>query len=88
MHILNNRFYMTNGSLLLVEDSAPFSAISQLHYEYYDDANKVLQNLKQNESIQCVVGYQNMSFGSAQQPQVCDYADGIDTMEFLQNLGR
>ncbi|HTL07563.1 MAG TPA: acyl-CoA reductase, partial [Chitinophagaceae bacterium] len=33
--LLNHQYYMTNGSVLLVENSAPFSAISQLHYEYY-----------------------------------------------------
>ena len=35
IHILNNKFYMTNGSLLLVEDASLFSPISQLNYEYY-----------------------------------------------------
>jgi hypothetical protein len=87
VHILNNKFYMTNGSILLVEDSAPFSPISQLHYEFYDDVNEVLQNLQQNDSIQCIVGDQNIPFGSAQQPQVCDYADGVDTMAFLSRIG-
>src|SRR5262249_37969858 len=33
--ILNKKYYMTNGSILLVESSSPFSALSVLHYEYY-----------------------------------------------------
>ena len=36
--LLNNKYYMTNGAVLLVENQAFFSAISQLHYGYYTAA--------------------------------------------------
>ena len=85
MHILNNKYYMTNGSILLVEDPSPFSPISQLNYEYYSDAGQINEKLLQSDSIQCVVSHQATPFGAAQQPGVCDYADGIDTMEFLNH---
>ena len=87
MHILNNRYYMTNGSILLVEDPAPFSAIAQLHYEFYDDAGAVRDSLRDNASIQCVVGRDAIGFGGAQLPGICDFADGVDTMKFLVELG-
>src|ERR1700712_2674715 len=32
--ILNKRFYMTNGSVLLLENESPFSPVSTLHYRY------------------------------------------------------
>lgn len=86
LHILNNRYYMTNGSVLLVEDKSPFSPISQVHFEYYQDINEVQKNLHDNEAIQCVVDDEKTAFGKAQLPQVCDYADGVDTMAFLTNL--
>lgn len=87
MHILNNRHYMTNGSsVLLTENNSPFSPISQLHYEYYSSEEEVLKNLEGNESIQCIVGKNNMPFGKAQCPQVDTYADGIDTINFLTSL--
>ncbi|HUC81061.1 MAG TPA: hypothetical protein VMR70_09100 [Flavisolibacter sp.] len=86
IHLLNKKYYMSNGSLLLIEESSPFSPISQLNYEYYDDAEEVKQNLANNEAIQCVVGHQGLPFGSGQQPGVCDYADGVDTIQFLLDL--
>lgn len=86
IHILNNKYYMTNGSILLVEDASPFSPISQLHYEYYTHIEEVEKQLTNNQAIQCVVGKKATAFGKAQQPQVCDYADGVDTMNFLLSL--
>ena len=87
IHILNNQYYMTNGSILLVESRSSFSPIGQLHYEYYSDENEVREKLRRDESVQCIVSKTDVAFGEAQCPDVCDYADGIDTMKFLQRLG-
>jgi hypothetical protein len=84
--LLNNRPYMSNESLLLVEDSSVFSPISQLNYEFFDNVATVAQALAGQENIQCMVGRGYMPFGKAQQPGVCDYADGVDTMAFLCGL--
>ena len=84
--LLNNIFYMTNGSALLLENDAIFSAISQLNYSFYDDKNKVLELLKNNEDIQCICGNAGIPFGQAQCPSLMDYADGVDTMQFLLTL--
>lgn len=84
--LLNNIFYMTNGSALLLENDAFFSPISQLNYSYYTDANKVLEMLKDNEDIQCICGLGGIPFGQAQCPSLMDYADGVDTMQFLLTL--
>lgn len=84
--LLNNIFYMTNGSALLLENDAIFSAISQLNYSFYDDENKLLEQLKDNEDIQCICGHLGIPFGQAQCPSLMDYADGVDTMQFLLTL--
>lgn len=86
LHILNNRYYMSNGSILLVEDPSPFSPISQLNYEFYADKEEVRKKLHDNEAIQCIVGDENTGFGAAQTPGICEFADGIDTMLFLKTL--
>lgn len=86
VHLLNKRYYMTNESILLVEDPSPFSAIAQLHYQFYDDARAVLESLRGNDSIQAIVGHGGLPFGGAQCPQITDYADGVDTMKFLGEL--
>ena len=86
IYLLNNRYYMTNGTILLVEDASITSPISQLNYEYYTNEAEVRAKLLNNEAIQCVVGKNNIPFGEAQCPGICDYADGVDTLEFLLHL--
>ena len=93
--ILNKKYYMSNESILLSENSSPFSPISVLNYEYYP-ADRPQDGLgADNPDIQCVVGQgQNPSgtptglvpFGKAQQPGLDDYADGVDTLQFLRDL--
>ncbi len=86
IHILNNKFYMTNGSDLLVQDASIFSPISQLNYEYYTDRNSLLSSLGDNREIQCIIGHGQIPFGRAQHPTLFDYADKTDTMVFLKSL--
>ena len=86
VHIINNKYYMSTESILLVEDSSPFSPISQLNYEYYTDIKEVQKQLKENQNIQCIVSKDHIGFGGAQCPNLQDYADGVDTIKFLLNL--
>ncbi|MFT3678737.1 MAG: acyl-CoA reductase [Ferruginibacter sp.] len=85
LQIMNNRFYMTNESTLLVENESFFSPISQLNYSFYTNKEKLLQELKGSQEIQCIAGF-DIPFGEAQCPGLMDYADGIDTMQFLLTL--
>ncbi len=76
-----------NGFLILKEDSSMFSPVGTLYYEFYDDINKVKTYLSENSDlIQCVVGYEGLPFGKAQEPELWDYADNVDTLNFLTNL--
>lgn len=84
--MLNNKYYMTNGSTLLIENNQAFSPISVLHYEYNDAGSTGTAKHINHEEIQCVVGYGNTAFGSSQSPGLFSYADGIDTMQFLLTL--
>ena len=86
LHILNGKFYMANESIILFENSSLFSPISQLNYEFYTDKNSVLEHLKASHDLQCTIGHGYIPFGEAQTPSVNDYADGIDTLNFLINL--
>ncbi len=86
LHVLNKKFYMTNESLLLVEDRHLFSPISQVNYQYYDKMEDILQILHENEELQCIVGRRFVPFGHSQLPGLTDYADGVNTLEFLQAL--
>lgn len=85
--LMSNKYYMTEGSILLVEDINLFSPISQLNYEYYDGNKDLLVSSIQNmNDIQCIVGNGFTDFGNAQSPSLIDYADGIDTMLFLKSI--
>jgi hypothetical protein len=41
---------------------------------------------KNKQEIQCVVGKGYIPFGNSQSPVITDFADGVNTMEFLVNL--
>ena len=80
-----------NGFLMLKEDSSYASPIATLFYEYYDDTNRLKEQLQEdNDKIQCIVanGFisTEIAFGKTQQPQLWDYADNVDTVTFLTNL--
>lgn len=85
----NNESLLDNNFLLLKEDSSYSSPIGVLFYEFYDDIhilNQQLQNEK--DQIQCIVSTISeinsvIPFGEGQCPKLDDYADGVDTMEFL-----
>lgn len=86
LHILNGKFYMTNESIILFENSSLFSPISQLNYEFYISKNSVLDELKISGELQCIVGHGHIPFGQAQNPSLTGYADDINTLNFLTNL--
>src|SRR6187399_276310 len=86
LHILNGKFYMANESLILLENPSIFSPISQLNYEFYTDKKTVEEGLRSMEDLQCTVGHGHIPFGQAQIPSLTDYADGIDTINFLTKL--
>ena len=86
--IMNSIYYMTNESALLVENEQYFSPISQLNYSFYkiENLKELEQTLKADENIQCLVGEKSIPFGKTQQPSLFNYADGVDTMQFLLTL--
>lgn len=84
--LMNQVNYMDSGGILLIENESLFAPVSCVHYSVYDDANVVLETLKENENVQCIVGEGGLPFGKTQQPALDDYADGVDTMQFLISL--
>lgn len=84
--IMGGKYYMNNDLVILTENVSPFSPVSQLHYSFYQNRIELLNQLSQDQSIQCIVGSGLVPFGAAQQPSLTDYADGVDTMAFLTGL--
>lgn len=85
----NNDSLLDNNFLLLKEDNSYSSPIGVLFYEFYDEIATLNQRLKNDkDQIQCIISdateIENKEpFGEAQCPKLWDYADGVDTMEFL-----
>ena len=80
-----------NNFLLLKKDEAYSSPIGTLYYEYYDSIGELTQKLKkQSKLLQCVVSNEKIEnsipFGATQKPSLTDYADGINTIQFLLDL--
>lgn len=84
--IMNNRKYMCNDSVILVEGDHLFSPVSELYYSFYQDEKELNKSLSENPFIQCIVGKGHTAFGKSQDAGLFDYADGIDTMQFLLSL--
>lgn len=84
--LLNKVEYMSNGHLLLARAESPFAAISVLHYDFYTNQEDLVTALEQDDQLQCIVGHGHVPFGHSQHPSLFDYADGIDTLQFLSAL--
>ncbi len=94
IYLVNRTTHLDNGFLLLRESTDLVSPIGVLFYEIYADQQELKAKLKELDAkIQCVVGNLTVElpgiipFGQTQCPQPWDYADGVDTLQFLSDLG-
>ena len=90
IYLLNKVKFLTNGSLITLEDDSLYSRISCLHFSYYESIDELKEQLKEIEDqVQCIVsnmtldGIKTYGLGESQSPELWDYADGVDTMKFL-----
>ncbi len=82
---------LDNGFLILKEDKSLASPIASLFYEHYDSQSDLKHHIQErSDDVQCIVSqglFENeVGFGETQKPRLHDYADGVDTMEFLLHL--
>ncbi len=96
--LLNKEKYLENGFLFLKESPLLYSPISLLHYEFYEP-NLISELLKPIEQdLQCILTNSeyweqlnpssnqsliSVPFGKGQSPDLWDYADQWDTLNFL-----
>ena len=79
------------GAFLVIEGEEFPKSLSVVTLRPYSDINEVNRWLENNrDKIQCVVSRHPaiehaVPFGRAQYPTLYDYADGVDTMQFLLN---
>ncbi|PZX61239.1 acyl-CoA reductase LuxC [Algoriphagus ratkowskyi] len=91
IYLVNLEDHLDNGFLLVKESEDLVSPISVLYYEVYENESLLAEKLAGLKSkIQCVVGggVDQIPFGAAQSPEPWEYADEVDTMEFLLGLSQ
>jgi hypothetical protein len=88
--LVNRQEFLDNGFVIVQQSDKIVSPISVVYYEtYVDDSDLKAKIASMREKIQVIVGRgpsSEVSFGNAQCPDIDDYADGIDTLRFLEGL--
>jgi len=93
VYLMSSVKLLDNGFVILKEDASHSSPIGCLFYEFYESKENLKNRIKhEREQLQCVVGdlgfldQIDTAFGETQEPELWDYADGIDTLDFLLKL--
>lgn len=91
IYLVNGEPHYDNGFALFRKDTALVSPISVVYYEEYTDLVQLKNVITGNRNkIQCMVSKEGWypdsdPFGKAQEPELWDYADGINTLAFIQH---
>ncbi len=88
VYLMSEFKLLENGFLILKEDRSYSSPIASLFYETYTTIEEIKMLLTTDEDqIQCIVSngiFENeIKFGNSQKPKLSDYADHVDTVDFL-----
>ncbi len=94
IYLVNAVKHLDNGFLLVKEDTSFTSPLAVLFYEEYNSLSEIETLIeKESENIQCVISNLDLnlkkakiSFGQGQHPKLWDYADDVNTIEFLEGI--
>ncbi|MCV6628990.1 MAG: acyl-CoA reductase [Flavobacteriaceae bacterium] len=91
VYLMSEFNFLDNGFLMVKEESSFGSPIATVFYETYQNLPQLEDRLRSQEAeIQCIVQKsmttKRVAFGQTQQPQLMDYADGVDTVAFLLKI--
>ncbi|WP_435263149.1 acyl-CoA reductase [Tenacibaculum sp. nBUS_03] len=91
VYLMSEFDILENGFLMIKEDKSYASPIASVFYEYYDNLDDLkIKLFKDKEQIQCIASSNfienEIPFGHTQKPKLWDYADGINTLDFLANI--
>jgi hypothetical protein len=89
--LMNLTKHLDTGYLLVKEDEKLHTPLSCIFYQRFDSDNEVNNWLSDHiDEIQVVVSDQSepnhIPFGTTQHTKLSDYADGVNTLNFLNNL--
>ncbi len=95
LYMMNGDAFLENGFVILRESPVLASPVSVVHWHRYESTAEGVEWLEsQADRLQCVVGPNRLSlkgieivpYGKSQSPALWDYADRINTLDFLGKL--
>lgn len=89
--LVNKISFYDTGFVILHENEKLVSPISVVYMERYKSPDDLMEKIdSRRDKIQCIVGdgHDYIPFGKAQSPEPWDYADRVDTLEFLSGISR
>ncbi len=90
--LMNKLDFLTNDVLIAKKSDELQSRIASIHYQEFESLDLIKKYLEETANeLQVVVAKEAVfervcGFGQSQKPAIDDFADGVDTMEFLINL--
>lgn len=87
LYLLESLPFLDNNFLILRESAELHSPISVLYFQEYASVQDMEAYLKAHRAeLQCVVGKNYIPLGCSQKPVISEFADGVDTLDFLVHL--
>ncbi len=86
LYLLNQIPHFDLGNSIVTENEELVSPVGVLYIHRYENEGSLQKWISEREEkIQCKVGI-NVDFGQSQHPALDDFADGVNTYDFLVNL--
>ena len=88
INTMNGELFIDGDYFLMKQSKEYAPPISVIYYDFYNEISDVEEAIKVNKNqIQCIVTNlqieNSIKFGEAQKPKLYQYADDIDTLDFL-----
>ena len=88
INTMNGELFIDGDYFLMKQSKEYAPPISVIYYDFYNEILEVEEAIKVNKNqIQCIVTNlqieNSIKFGEAQKPKLYQYADDIDTLDFL-----
>lgn len=92
MNLMNLIDHIDTDIMLLKQNDSISSTVGVVHYKEYENTQQAIQFISDHiNELQCIVGDSKIfpnaiPFGTCQNPNFDEFADGIDTIEFLSKV--
>ena len=92
IYLIGQQKFLENNFFIIKESEELNSPVSVLFYETYKNEQELQNKINPlKDRLQCIAADDawytgSLNFGELQKPKISDYADNVDTIEFLIGL--